>query len=63
MVSLAEEKMHCHAPNVFGTVEIGIMSPVFRKLKSFFQEHFYQLRAPEVEEEEDCRYHPMHGLL
>ncbi|KIM64580.1 hypothetical protein SCLCIDRAFT_23317 [Scleroderma citrinum Foug A] len=40
-----------------------IMSPAFQKLKSFFKEHFYRLKAPGVEEEEDCGYHPMRRLL
>ena len=33
------------------------------KTEELFQEHFYWLKAPGVEEEEDCRYHPMHRLL
>ena len=33
------------------------------KTEELFQEHFYRLRAPGVEEEEDCRYHPTCRLL
>ena len=33
----------CHAPNVFGTVDIEIMSPAFQKLKSFFKNIFISL--------------------
>ena len=33
------------------------------KTEELFQEHFYWLKAPGVEEEEDCGYHPMHRLL
>ena len=33
------------------------------KTEELFQEHFYRLRAPGVEEEEDCGYHPMCRLL
>ena len=29
--------LQCHASNMFGTVDIGIISPVFQKLKSFFK--------------------------
>ena len=28
------------------------------KTEELFQEHFYRLSAPGVEEEEDCGYHP-----
>ena len=33
------------------------------KTEELFQEHFYRLKAPGVEEEEDCGYHPTHRLL
>ena len=33
------------------------------KTEELFQEHFYRLKAPGVEEEEDCGCHPMHRLL
>ena len=33
------------------------------KTEELFQEHFYWLKAPGVEEEEDCGCHPMHRLL
>ena len=33
------------------------------KTEELFQEHFYQLKAPGVEEEEDCGCHPMRRLL
>ena len=39
---------HCHAPNMFGTVDIGIISPVFRKLKSFFKNIFISLKHLEL---------------
>ena len=38
----------CHAPNMFGTVDIGITSPVFRKLKSFFKNIFIGLKHLEL---------------
>ena len=38
----------CHAPNVFGTVDIGIISPVFRKLKSFYKNIFIGLKHLEL---------------
>ena len=38
----------CHAPNRFGTVDIGIISPVFRKLKSFFKNIFIGLKHLEL---------------
>ena len=38
----------CHTPNVFGTVDIGIMSPVFWKLKSFFKNTFISLAHLEL---------------
>ena len=33
------------------------------KTEELFQEHFYWLKAPGVEEEKDCRCHPMRRLL
>ena len=33
------------------------------KTEELFQEHFYWLKAPEVEEEEDCGCHPTCRLL
>ena len=33
------------------------------KTEELFQEHFYRLKAPGVEEEEDCRCHPTCRLL
>ena len=33
------------------------------KTEELFQEHFYWLKAPGVEEEEDCGCHPTHRLL
>ena len=57
------ETRWCHTPNMFGTVDIGIMSPAFQKTEELFQEHFYRLGAPGVEEEEDCGYHPTRRLL
>ena len=39
---------HCHAPNMFGTVDIGITSPAFRKLKSFFKNIFIGLKHLEL---------------
>ena len=38
----------CHAPNMFGTVDIGIISPAFRKLKSFFKNIFIGLKHLEL---------------
>ena len=38
----------CHAPNRFGTVDIGIISPAFRKLKSFFKNIFIGLKHLEL---------------
>ena len=38
----------CHAPNVFGTMDIGIISPAFRKLKSFFKNIFIGLKHLEL---------------
>ena len=38
----------CHAPNRFGTVDIGITSPAFRKLKSFFKNIFMGLKHLEL---------------
>ena len=38
----------CHAPNMFGTMDIGIMSPAFRKLKSFFKNIFIGLKHLEL---------------
>ena len=40
----------CHTPNIFGTVDIGIISPVFQKLKSFFKNISIGLKHLE----EDC---------
>ncbi|KIM53473.1 hypothetical protein SCLCIDRAFT_31882 [Scleroderma citrinum Foug A] len=40
--------VHCHTPNMFGTVDIGIMSPVFQKLKSFFKDIFISLKHLEL---------------
>ena len=39
---------HCHAPNMFGTVDIGITSPAFQKLKSFFKNIFIGLKHLEL---------------
>ena len=38
----------CHAPNRFGTVDIGIISPALRKLKSFFKNIFIGLKHLEL---------------
>ena len=38
----------CHAPNMFGTMDIGIMSPAFWKLKSFFKNIFIGLEHLEL---------------
>ena len=38
----------CHTPNMFGTVDIGIMSPAFQKLKSFFKNIFISLEHLEL---------------
>ncbi|KIM55815.1 hypothetical protein SCLCIDRAFT_30079 [Scleroderma citrinum Foug A] len=38
----------CHAPNMFGTVDIGIISPAFQKLKSFFKNIFIGLKHLEL---------------
>ena len=38
----------CHAPNRFGTVDIGIISPAFRKLKNFFKNIFIGLKHLEL---------------
>ena len=38
----------CHTPNRFGTVDIGIISPAFRKLKSFFKNIFIGLKHLEL---------------
>ena len=35
-------------PNMFGTVDIGIMAPGFRKLKSFFKNIFIGLKHLEL---------------
>ena len=43
-----QSRGRCHAPNMFGTVDIGIMSPVFRKLKSFFKNIFIGLEHLEL---------------
>ena len=51
--------MRCHAPNMFGTMDIGIISPAFRKLKSFFKNIFIGLKHLE----EDCGCHPTRRLL
>ena len=40
--------VRCHAPNMFGTMDIGIMSPAFRKLKSFFKNIFIGLEHLEL---------------
>ncbi|KIM68043.1 hypothetical protein SCLCIDRAFT_20501 [Scleroderma citrinum Foug A] len=34
----------CHTPNMFGTVDIGIISSAFQKLKSFFKNIFIGLK-------------------
>ena len=41
-------RWRCHTPNRFGTVDIGIISPVFRKLKSFFKNIFISLKHLEL---------------
>ena len=38
----------CHAPNMFGTMDIGIISPAFQKLKSFFKNIFIGLKHLEL---------------
>ena len=38
----------CHTPNMFGTVDIGIISPAFQKLKSFFKNIFIGLKHLEL---------------
>ena len=40
--------MWCHAPNVFGTMDIEVMSPAFQKLKSFFKNIFISLAHLEL---------------
>ena len=42
------KERRCHTPNMFGTVDIGIMSPVFQKLKSFFKNIFISLEHLEL---------------
>ena len=42
----------CHAPNGLGTVDIGIISPAFQKLKSFFKNIFISLKHLELRKRE-----------
>ena len=40
--------VHCHVPNMFGTMDIGIISPAFQKLKSFCKDIFIGLKHLEL---------------
>ena len=51
----------CHAPNRFGTVDIGIISPVFRKLKSFFKNIFISLKHLELRKRKIANVIPCAG--
>ena len=51
----------CHAPNRFGTVDIGIISPVFQKLKSFFKNIFISLKHLELRKRKIANVIPCAG--